>query len=51
LRLEDGGAQAAVAAGRALVAAEHTLLAVGAAIAVAWLLAWFLPKQARVEDQ
>jgi EmrB/QacA subfamily drug resistance transporter len=51
LRLEDGGASGAVAAGRALLAAEHTLVAVGAAVAVAWLLAWFLPKQARVEDQ
>jgi EmrB/QacA subfamily drug resistance transporter len=47
LALEDGGPVAAMSAGRHLVAAEDTLLAVIGVIAVAWLIGWLLPRKAR----
>ena len=47
MALEDGGPQAAMAAGRHLVAAEHTLLAVIGVIAFAWAIGWLLPRRAR----
>jgi MFS family permease len=47
LALEEGGPRAAMAAGRHLVAAEHTLLAVIGVIAFAWAIGWLLPKKAR----
>jgi EmrB/QacA subfamily drug resistance transporter len=45
--LEHGGPVAAAAAGRHLAAAEATMLCVVAAIGVAWVLGWFLPRRAR----
>jgi len=47
MALEDGGPRAAMAAGRHLVAAEHTLLAVIGVIAFAWAIGWLLPRKAR----
>jgi predicted MFS family arabinose efflux permease len=47
MALEDGGPRAAMAAGRHLVAAEHTLLAVIGVIAFAWAIGWLLPRRAR----
>jgi hypothetical protein len=49
IALEDGGPRAAIAAGRPLVAAEHTLLVLVGLIAVAWLLGWLLPRKARAD--
>lgn len=46
LHLEAGGPAAAVAAGRHLLAAEHTLLWVLGGVALAWLVAWLLPRRA-----
>ncbi len=46
--LEAGGPVAAVAAGRHLLAAENTLLFTVGLVAVAWSLAWLLPRRARV---
>ncbi|NHA68113.1 MFS transporter [Phycicoccus flavus] len=47
--LESGGPLAAAAAGRHLLAAEHTLLASIGLAALAWGLAWFLPRRARTD--
>jgi EmrB/QacA subfamily drug resistance transporter len=47
IALEDGGPRAAMASGRHLLAAEHTLLVVVALIALAWGLGWRLPRKAR----
>ncbi|MDQ6642688.1 MAG: MFS transporter [Actinomycetota bacterium] len=47
LALEDGGPRSAMAAGRHLVAAQDTLLAVLVLIAVAWAVGWLLPRRAR----
>jgi EmrB/QacA subfamily drug resistance transporter len=47
LDLEHGGARAAAAAGRDLVAAEDTLALLVGLIAVAWLVGWMLPRRAR----
>lgn len=47
LHLELGGPEAATAAGRHLLAAEHTLLLVVAILVVAWLVGWMLPRKAR----
>ncbi len=47
MALEDGGPQAAMAAGRHLVAAEDTLLLVIGVIAFAWAIGWLLPRRAR----
>jgi hypothetical protein len=49
IALEDGGPRAAIAAGRPLVAAEHTLLVLVGLVAVAWLLGWLLPRKARAD--
>lgn len=46
--LEAGGPRAALAAGRHLLAAENTLLLTVGLVAVAWVLAWLLPRRARV---
>lgn len=45
--LEAGGPVAALAAGRHLAAAGDTLLLTVGLVAVAWALAWFLPRRAR----
>jgi MFS family permease len=47
LALEAGGPRAAMAAGRHLVAAEHTLLILLVVIAGAWAIGWLLPRKAR----
>ena len=47
LALEDGGPAAARAAGRHLLAAEHTLVAVLGLLAIAFALGWLLPRRAR----
>lgn len=47
LVLEDGGPQAAMHAGRHLVAAEDTLVVTTILIAVAFVLGWLLPRRAR----
>jgi MFS family permease len=47
LALEDGGPRAAMAAGRHLEAAEHTLLVLLVVIAGAWAIGWLLPRKAR----
>jgi EmrB/QacA subfamily drug resistance transporter len=47
LGLEDGGPQAAMAAGRHLVAAEDTLAVVLVLIGAAFVIGWFLPRRAR----
>jgi EmrB/QacA subfamily drug resistance transporter len=47
LSLEKGGPQAAVAAGRHLLAAERTLLMTLALIVVAFAVGWLLPRRAR----
>jgi hypothetical protein len=47
LRLEDGGALAALAEGRHLAAEQQTLLWVLGGIAVAWAVGWLLPRRAR----
>jgi EmrB/QacA subfamily drug resistance transporter len=47
LGLDDGGPAAALAAGRHLVAAEHTLLVTLGLIAAAWLVGWLLPRRAK----
>jgi EmrB/QacA subfamily drug resistance transporter len=47
LALEQGGPAAARAAGRHLVAAEDTLVAVLVLLAVAFVLGWLLPRRAR----
>lgn len=47
LALEQGGPAAAVAAGRPVMAAEHTLLVTLALIAAAFALGWLLPRRAK----
>ncbi|MEO7285836.1 MAG: hypothetical protein ABI140_02845 [Jatrophihabitantaceae bacterium] len=47
LRLSDGGPRAAIAAGRQLTAAEHTLQVVLILIAIAFCVGWLLPRRAR----
>jgi MFS family permease len=47
LALERGGPLAARAAGRHLVAAEDTLIAVLVLLATAFVLGWLLPRRAR----
>lgn len=47
LKLEDGGPQAAVAAGRHVAAAENTLLVTLVLLAVAFAVGWLLPRRAR----
>ena len=47
IKLEDGGPRAAMASGRHLVAAEHTLLVTIALIAVAFAVGWLLPRRPR----
>jgi EmrB/QacA subfamily drug resistance transporter len=47
LSLEKGGPQAAMAAGRHLLAAERTLLATLVLIAIAFAVGWLLPRRAR----
>ena len=47
IALEEGGAGAAMAAGRHLVAAEDTLLLMVGLVALAWCIGWFLPRKAR----
>jgi EmrB/QacA subfamily drug resistance transporter len=47
ISLEKGGPHAAVAAGRQLLAAEHTLLATLLLIVVAFAVGWLLPRRAR----
>jgi EmrB/QacA subfamily drug resistance transporter len=47
LALEQGGPTAARAAGRHLIAAEDTLVAVLILLAIAFLLGWLLPRRAR----
>ena len=47
IALEDGGPHAAMAAGRHLVAAERTLLVTVGLIAVAFVIAFQLPRRAR----
>ena len=47
LSLEDGGPQAAMRAGRHLVAAEDTLIVTTIVIGVAFVLGWLLPRRAR----
>ena len=47
--LEAGGPVAALAAGRHLLAVEHTLLATIALVVLAWALAWLLPRRGRAD--
>lgn len=47
MSLGQGGPQAAIAAGRGVLAAEHTLLVTLALIAVAFAAGWLLPRRAR----
>jgi EmrB/QacA subfamily drug resistance transporter len=47
ISLEKGGPHAAMAAGRELLAAEHTLLATLTLIVVAFAVGWLLPRRAR----
>ena len=47
LSLGQGGPQAAIAAGRGVLAAEHTLLVTLALIVVAFAAGWLLPRRAR----
>jgi hypothetical protein len=47
LSLGKGGPQAAMAAGRHLLAAERTLLMTLALIGVAFAVGWLLPRRAR----
>jgi EmrB/QacA subfamily drug resistance transporter len=47
MSLGQGGPRAAIAAGRGVLAAEHTLLVTLALIAVAFAAAWLLPRRAR----
>jgi EmrB/QacA subfamily drug resistance transporter len=47
ISLERGGPHAAMAAGRDLLAAEHTLLATLMLIVVAFAVGWLLPRRAR----
>jgi EmrB/QacA subfamily drug resistance transporter len=47
IKLEDGGPQVAMAAGRHLAAAEDTLLVTLALIGVAFAVGWLLPRKAR----
>ena len=47
IALEDGGPAAAMAAGRHLLAAQRTLLVTVALLAVAFVIAFLLPRRAR----
>lgn len=47
ISLEKGGPQAAMAAGRALLAAERTLLVTLIMIVIAFAAGWLLPRRAR----
>ncbi|MEP7026686.1 MAG: MFS transporter [Actinomycetota bacterium] len=47
MSLDHGGPQAAIAAGRGILAAEHTLLVTLGLIAVAFAVGWLLPRRAR----
>jgi hypothetical protein len=47
ISVEKGGPRAAMAAGRGLLAAEHTLLVTLVMIGVAFAAGWLLPRRAR----